>query len=393
MGRWGFSDALVFAVAMTVRDMSREKEKRLIKTQKFYQECYEKIASDSERAFNIVSKVVTKASRRYIPNEIASGSTYLALYAFTLVIERQGRVTKEQSKIIRIYFNNMSFPFLESAYLSAARTGGEVGNFRNVISISKSYAGGFWVNFFRALYKSGTQKDLQDMIDYTTSIIMRFSILGNPDSNISNAICQNFIESVNYQINQVREISIKEVDWLGVIPIEDRLEEMKFFYEDLIDRSNITNDISKEELLPYLELQILNCICDVVMMTKQPKSVKLRMMNDAVRLSGIHTGVTPEQYVREIANNTEMGQFYKTMFSSGNPLGSFWLVIFTMGGQLYGTDATDEPIGIVNNIFSILIQIENYLDEKYNFLGKDSIAKEYMLHIIEQLADKCNEED
>lgn len=178
MGRWGFSDALAFAIAMTVRDMSREKEKRLIKTQKFYQECYEKIASDSERAFNIVSKVVKKASRRYIPNEMASGSTYLALYAFALVIERQGRVTKEQSKIIRIYFNNMSFPFSESSYLSAARTGGEVGNFR-----------------------------------------------------------------------------------------------------------------------------------------------------------------------------------------------------------------------IVNNIFSILIQIENYLDEKYNFLGKDSIAKEYMVHIIEQLADKCDEED
>lgn len=60
MGRWGFSDALAFVVAMTVRDMSREKEKRLIKTQQFYQECYEKIASDSEWALNIVSKVVTK---------------------------------------------------------------------------------------------------------------------------------------------------------------------------------------------------------------------------------------------------------------------------------------------------------------------------------------------
>ena len=68
MRRWGFSDALAFAVAMTVRDMSREKEKRLIKTQKFYQECYERIANDSEQAFNIVSKVVKKASRRYIPN-------------------------------------------------------------------------------------------------------------------------------------------------------------------------------------------------------------------------------------------------------------------------------------------------------------------------------------
>lgn len=134
MRRWGFSDALAFVVAMTVRDMSREKEKRLIKTQKFYQECYEKIASDSERAFNIVSKVVKKASRRYIPNEIASGSTYLALYAFALIIERQGRVTKEQSKIIRIYFNNIFSILIQiENYLD------EKYNFLGKDSIAKEY--------------------------------------------------------------------------------------------------------------------------------------------------------------------------------------------------------------------------------------------------------------
>lgn len=36
----GFSDALAFAVVMTLRDMNKEKEKRLIKTQKFYQESF-----------------------------------------------------------------------------------------------------------------------------------------------------------------------------------------------------------------------------------------------------------------------------------------------------------------------------------------------------------------
>ncbi|MDU1591691.1 hypothetical protein [Peptostreptococcus anaerobius] len=134
MGRWGFSDALTFAVVMAVWDMRREKEKRLIKTQKFYQECYEKIASDSEQAFNIVSKVVTKASRRYIPNEIASGSTYLALYVFALVIERQGRVTKEQSKIIRIYFNNIFSILIQiENYLD------EKYNFLGKDSIAKEY--------------------------------------------------------------------------------------------------------------------------------------------------------------------------------------------------------------------------------------------------------------
>ena len=122
------------------------------------------------------------------------------------------------------------------------------------------------------------------------------------------------------------------------------------------------------------------------MMTKQPKSVKLQMMNDAVALSGIQTDVTPEQYVKEIANNTETGAFYKAMFSSGSPLGSIWSVILTMGGQ---TNRTDESIAITNDMLSILLQIENYLDEKYNFLGSESLAKNYMLHIIQQLADMC----
>ena len=57
-----------------------------------------------------------------------------------------------------------------------------------------------------------------------------------------------------------------------------------------------------------------------------------------------------------------------------------------MGGQ---TNRTDEAIAITNDMLSILLQIENYLDEKYNFLGAESLAKNYMLHIIQQLADMC----
>ena len=297
---------------------------------------------------------------------------------------KQGMVTSEQRKIIKIYFDNMPFPFSQSSYLSAAKTGSELVDFRKIISISKSYAGGFWVNFFRALYKSGTQKDLQDMIDYTTSIIMRFSLLGNPSSNVATGICQDFIENINYQINQVREISIKEVDWLGVIPISDRIAEMKSSYVKLIDTSNITETVSRDDLISMLDLLIMNGICDVVMMTKQPKSIKLGMINDAVEFSGIHAELTPEQYVHEIANNTDLGRAYKEMLSSGPPLGQLWHIIYMMGGQ---TSEADAAIGITYNMISVLIQVENYLDEKYNFLGRESIAQNYMMHIVKQLAE------
>lgn len=384
MGRWGFSNSIAFAVAMTLRDISYEKQRRLIKTQKFYQECYDRIADDGLQAFNVVTKVVQKTSRRYIPNEIGTGTTYLPLYCFALVIERQGRVTAEQNKIMKIFFDKMSYPFSQNAFINAARTGSEISDFRKVVSISKSYAGGFWVNFFRALYKSGTQKDLQDVVDCTTSMIMRFSVLGNPESNIGSGICTSLVDSVNYQINQVRDISLKEVDWLGIIPIPDRLEEMKKFYESLIDNTDITDDIPKDELLPLLELLILSSICDVVMMTKQPKSVKLQMLNEAVALAGIQTGVTPEEYITNVANQTDEGNYFKQMFAAGPPLGMTWRIIILMGDK---SNKMDEAIGITNDILSILLQIENYLDEKYHFLGADSIAKDYIMHILEQLLE------
>lgn len=387
--RWGFADSLAFAAVMTLRDMTNEKNTRLFKTQKFYQECYERIASDSHEAFNTVAKVAQKASRCYTPSELSVGSTYLPLYCFALVIQKQGRVTAEQNKIIKLYFDNMTFPFSQNMYINAVKNGSEIEDFRKVISISKSYVGGYWVNFFRALYKSGTQEDLQNVVDCATSMIMRFSVLGNPDSLIAKDICNSFVDSVNYQINEVREITLKEIDWLGIVPIPDRIEEMKKFYESLIDNSNITESMSKEELLPLLDMLILNSICDIVILTKQPKSIKYKMMNEAYSLTGITTEITPEEYVKQIANATELGLFYKKMFSSTPPLGAVWQMIAVMSGQ---TNRLDEGIAITNDILSILLQIENFFAERYNFLGAEGISKKYMANILNQLLVICKED-
>ena len=111
---------------------------------------------------------------------------------------------------------------------------------------------------------------------------------------------------------------------------------------------------------------------------------RMQEIMDAVEFSGIHAELTPEQYVHEIANNTDLGRAYKEMLSSGPPLGQLWHIIYMMGGQ---TGETDAAIGITNNMISVLIQVENYLDEKYNFLGRESIAQNYMMHIVKQLAE------
>lgn len=383
---WGFADCIAFAAIMTLRDMSKENERRLFKTQKFYQECYERIADDSRHAFDIVMKVAKKASSCYTPSELATGTTYLPLYCFSLVIEKQGRLTHEQSKVLKIFFDNMTYPFAQQSYLNAAKNRTEISDFRKIITLSKSRCGSFWVSFFRALYKSGTQQDFQDVIDCATSMIMRFAVLGNPNSNISLEISNRFVENANYHINQVREIGLKEIDWLGIVPISDRLYEMKKFYIDLIDSTDITDDVDRDELIPLIDELLLRCICDIVMMTKKPNSIKMEMLNKAVEFAGIETRFSPEQYVKEIANKTEIGQFSDMMFSCGETASTFWKVLLTMGGK---ADKTDEALAVANDVFSILLQIENFLADKYHFLGDESIAQKYMLHIMGTLMKEC----
>ena len=76
------------------------------------------------------------------------------------------------------------------------------------------------------------------------------------------------------------------------------------------------------------------------------------------------------------------------MFSATPPLGSIWQMIAIMSGQ---TNRMDEGIAITNDLLSILLQVENFLAEKYNFLGAESISKDYMANILNQLLEICEE--
>lgn len=64
-----------------------------------------------------------------------------------------------------------------------------------------------------------------------------------------------------------------------------------------------------------------------------------------------------------------------------------------MGTQLSDINSKNNPVSIVNNILSILLQIESYLDEKYNFLGEESIAKNYIHHILKQISENFDREE
>ena len=70
------------------------------------------------------------------------------------------------------------------------------------------------------------------------------------------------------------------------------------------------------------------------------------------------------------------------MFSCEYKCGTVWNIIFIMGGK---ANRPQDAITIINNVLSILMQIENYLLSKYHFLGSDGIAKKYMANVIEKI--------
>ena len=250
--------------------------------------------------------------------------------------------------------------------------------------MNENYAGLFWTHFFRALYKAGTQNDLQDMVNYVTMIMMRFSVLGNVEKGrLSLKVCDQFIKAVNKQIKEVKTISSDEIDWLGIIPPEERLWEMRKNYELILDHSDfLDSGIPRESMIPHLDMLVLNGICDIVMMTKQPNSVKLSMAKDAVGFSKIKVDITPESYIKDIANKTDKGEEYKALYSGCTTLGKIWQLILAMGNN---ANMFDEALSIYNGILSILLQVESHLVETYHFLGEDHLAQKYMDKILSEL--------
>lgn len=378
---WGFAEGIIFAAVMTMRDMSREREreKKLIKNNNFYQKCYEEIAEESSRACDLISSITVKACSAYVPIEIVNGIRLLPFYCFGQVIRKQGRITSEQNHVMGFYFNHLDLSFSQSQYVNAMIRGNNIGDFRELMELSQSSAGLFWVNLFRALYKAGTSKDFQDIVDSVTGTIMRFSILGNPNSTISLDICNEFVADANYQISHVMDIAVTGIDWLGVVPATDRKEQMRETYYSLIEETDITDTVDENELKELFDLLLLHSICDVVMMTKKPNSVKLQMIHDVLELLEVVPSIPPEQYVKDIANGVGAGYEYSQMFACTKTCGQFWQMLFIMGDK---AGRKDETIQFLNALFSILIQVEQYLVDKYQFLGADQIVKKYSTHIL-----------
>lgn len=380
----GFADHLAFAAILTLRNVAKEikKEEKLFKTQQYYQEIYEEIADESKKLCDRIVTIAEKAMTVYYVPSIPDGIRQLPLFCFGKIIHKQRCVTSEQNRVLKLFFNNLNLAYSQPRYIDAMISGRNIGNFNELMELTEHNIGSFWLDLFRSIHKVRSPQEYQSIIDSVTYIIMRFAILGNSNIAAAKDICNELIDNANHHINRCLDARFSDIDWLGIVPVLERKNAMLESYNSFIDNSGITSDIDGNELRELFDVMFLNSICDMVMMTAKDNSTKLEMIRCAVRFVDIECVIAPEQYVKDIANNSGAGLVYHNMFMCTPTCGQFWMLLLTMAAK---ANQRDECMQFLNDFISILIQVEEHLDDLYSPLGAKQLAQRYTSHIVSSI--------
>lgn len=382
---WGLTESILFYAMLTVQERKFEKEQRLIKTQKFYQQCYEEISAELEKAVNISCEVTERASSIYSPSDMVDGLKLLPLFCFEKVIQRQRNISNEQRRTMELYFTHFDYGFSISDFSSGAIQGTGIERFKALMNLTESIVGSFWINLFRAFCKAGSQQEYQAFCDSVTATIMRFAVLGNFNNTVAIDICKDFLKCANEQIKNVLNLGGEVIDWFCTIPVEKHISEVRRLFSYLVDHSGIKKSVNGDTLMELFEMMFLHTVCDLVMLTNKPADTKLNMIQSSLAEAGIVPLVSPKEYVEGIAKGSEAGKVYKQYFAVGANGGSFWRLITTMSGNV-----SDQKAGMlfVTELISMFVHIEDYLTQNYQPLGMKKIAKEYGDSILAAMTGK-----
>lgn len=150
----------------------------------------------------------------------------------------------------------------------------------------------------------------------------------------------------------------------------------------------IADDIEfMNDFIDSVDTFILSSASDFVMMTRLPANKKIIILDDIIRMAKLSPIVGAFDFVREVANNTELGQTMKRMYSAGPPLNTFWetiIMLIDMGMTSKKVDKSSIT-SVISTLHTIMTHIENYTINKYGNLGFDDISKKYILHVIDQV--------
>lgn len=387
---WSFWDAFMFSTIMAAREYYRDRERNVLRVNRFKQNCIENIANNATEILKNIQLVVEKQKTAYMSSSISEGIVQLPMYAFYLVLKNQPfGATKEQKKVVEMFIDNFSMPYSESDFINSI-------NFNNnailyiegLVGISKTHVGKFWEEFFKSIYRTESEQEyVTSIIDKFANIVMDFSIIGDSKMNHAETVLQNFMESVGFQAVNCRKLPQDEIDIYGD---KSYIEHYHKFESEYINVVRLTK--SEEEGLPAFDIFPYFCmgvIYQVVSQSTRNKKDKASCIDYVMEQCGMKFSYNGNQIIDSVEKNlinhdNELGWWITNLLSNESAGVSFWQIMATLSGKCkeynYNTVLIPELCGF-------LIGMDGELNKKYPMSGFGNLAKPYLKYKLEELND------
>lgn len=384
---FSFWDRVWAATVMTIRDYYKEVEDQNKRWEKFCQKCTSEIASENIAMVGLIEEIVEMQPSSRIHNSLALGLKELSLYAFYLIIQKQGQITKEQEKLIRDIFNNLDYPFTFEQYIQGIKiNNGARQQLLDLVDISDTFAGEFWVQFFKLLYRTEAEpRYINRLVESFSMITMHFAALNGKEENYVLELLSDFLKKVQIQSVKCRDLPEDVIDVYGDEPF---VEHFNKFKKDTYTVCNYAMDEDDEDFNPTTVFQAFSVgiIYQIIRRCKRSREDKIKMMDDI--LSQVDVGISSKgetifKYMEDVKSGeyTTMLAFYAHTFTDiekEEPLG--WIMITRFSGT-YNLD-TKKEIFAIKEAVNFLIGMENYLERKYPMSGYGEIASNYTRTVI-----------
>lgn len=377
---WENDSWLAFTLAMAIQDYEDERvavERRSRASQKLGEE----IAQHMEDIINLLEPQMGYIDSQEVFDTLAEGIGYIPLYCFYSVINKEKKATKEQTAIIKLFFNNLTFRFTYRSFVSAAMNGDDIADFKAKINLSRDSIGIFWKYLFLLLTKTEAGKTYREILGKVCGITIRFSLMGNQGSKTADGICRGFLELSDYHMSRLTEESLNEFPLI--------LDKIKLFsdtYQEIIhaDWDDFDEEMKTDPIfLNGANYMIRHLICDLILTINQPLRIQQDMIKDVASYLKLDYGEDPSVYLEEVYNGTGLGGEFHRFYSHDESLGIIWSFLYTIVAK---HSIGDLFVNLLLAIRSILINVENHINNTYMRLGQKNLANNYMDEVINRIS-------
>lgn len=328
-------DDLGLAALLEQEQYEKEKEEAARRVQQMSRQYQWEIARATQELYQHIAGVSQELGVEGKAEEfLAQGAKELVLYAFYQVIRYLGGdPTQEQAHLLDVYCKKLELPYNDIDFLLAVTApNGLRERLEGLFALPE---GGFWKVLLLALKgKAQAESVLNVIVQKYGDIVMRFSLLGDPDNEAPVAIMQQMVDRLNEWLAEEGKPEAESAD--NAMDYVQAYHRMTAAYEKAAAESQ-----AEREGLPVRDLYIffiMGLIHKLLQRAKLSMVDKAAIIDGVIRSCQVPVELTGMSVLESILARDEIGGSIEMMTEFGPEHGNLWQIMQAMTikcGKIY----------------------------------------------------------